>query len=80
MEAVSVLLEGGADPNSQDEEGYTPIMSAIDEGSNPELLKLLLFNGADVTLQDAYGYTAFDCAESYGDEETINLLESYLYQ
>ncbi|TRZ37248.1 hypothetical protein CEQ21_17470 [Niallia circulans] len=80
IETVSTLLESGADPNSQDDEGYTPLMSAIDGGSNPELLKLLLFNGADVTLQDAYGYTAFDYAESYGDEETISLLESYLYQ
>lgn len=46
---VRELLADGADPNSYDRRGRTPLMSAADV-TNPELCKLLMAHGADVSL------------------------------
>lgn len=55
--AVSVLLEKGADPNSQNTNGESAIFSAV-KADNTEAMKLLLESGADRNLRDYLGNTA----------------------
>lgn len=52
-----VLLQGGADCNTRNEDGTTPLMHAAQSG-NIELVKTLIASGADVNLADSQGWTA----------------------
>ena len=52
------LLALGADVNSKDQYGQTPLMYAVSEGGNPNLVDSLLREGADVNAQSADGWTA----------------------
>jgi ankyrin repeat protein len=62
LEAVRLLLDGGADPSSAGSKGATPLINAAG-GGQLEVLRLLLGRGAVVdAAQPAYGYTAFHCA------------------
>ena len=45
-EIVKLLLDKGADPNIQNEDGETALMKASEEG-HTEIVKLLLAKGAD---------------------------------
>ena len=47
IEAVKRLIEGGADVNQQDEQGWTPLNWAAGRG-NPDIVSLLVSSGADV--------------------------------
>ncbi len=66
---VRLLLEHGADPNAQDQEGVTPLMLACrvnpDWASNPEgVIHALLEAGATVNQRDHQGRTAlFDACQ-----------------
>ncbi len=55
--AVSALLRRGADANSKDQDGATPLMQAALYGE-PGLLKLLLDKGADPNARNKVGATA----------------------
>lgn len=80
IDTVQTLLESGADPNSQDEDGMTPLMYAVYSDADLELLQLLLDNGAEVNIEDAYGVTAYDYAVDYDEQEMLDLFDSYVYQ
>jgi len=54
---VAALLEHGADPNSRDPQGFTPLMPAAGPGDK-EVLELLLAHKADVNAQDKNGWSA----------------------
>lgn len=56
-EIVRALLEGGADPNIQNNEGSTALHSAAFL-CYPEIVKLLLENGVDKSILNIYGSTA----------------------
>jgi ankyrin repeat protein len=58
---VRTLLGEGADPNARDEDGRTPIFSAV-LGSSVGLLGLLLESGADVNARDNLGWTCLHFA------------------
>ena len=70
---VRLLLENGANPNVQHNEGGTPLHAASSRG-NLELVRLLLKYGADVELQNAYGRTPFQIASENGHHEVTELL------
>lgn len=58
---VRELLAAGADPNARDEDGRTPLFSAV-LGASVGLVGLLLEKGADVNARDHAGYTALHFA------------------
>jgi ankyrin repeat protein len=55
------LLAGGASPDARDEEGRTPLFSAV-LGNSVALLGLLLESKADVNARDQHGWTALHYA------------------
>lgn len=56
-ELVALLLKAGADPNSGDRAGRSPLMFAAAQG-RVELVEVLLAGGADVEAKAANGRTA----------------------
>jgi hypothetical protein len=58
---VEVLLDAGADPNSRDRDGLTPLMWAAAQG-RLELVQLLLSRGADPNAKASYGIMAWHLA------------------
>jgi len=47
LDVVKLLLEHGADPNVQDDEGETPLHHAAAWRDNVDIVRLLLEHGAD---------------------------------
>ena len=52
----------GADVNSQDDDGWTPLMAAAGYNANPAVIELLLKAGADVNAWDSMSMTALSWA------------------
>jgi uncharacterized protein len=71
---LQVLIEGGGDVNTADEQGYTILMNACAKGY-VDIVKYLMENGADVTMQDHNGNTALDSAMNAHQEEIAELLK-----
>jgi len=67
---VKFLLEKGADPNTRDNHGTTPLLAASDGwgGSSDDagILDLPFVHGADVTTKDEHGWTIEQIAQSRG--------------
>ena len=59
------LLEHGADMNTADDAGVTPLMTAA-SSADPDLVELLLSQGADVAAQCKAGCTALHLAVAQG--------------
>jgi ankyrin repeat protein len=59
LEAVTALLEAGADPSVHAEEGTTPLMRAV-LASPPAAVEALLAAGADASARNTNGDTAAD--------------------
>ncbi|MBE6463625.1 MAG: ankyrin repeat domain-containing protein [Alphaproteobacteria bacterium] len=57
IEEVRSLLENGADVNTQDDKGWTPLMFAA-KSQDVEMAKLLMENGADNEIRNEDGYKA----------------------
>ncbi len=53
---MKLLLHNGANMNTQDKQGQTPLLQAAGE-SNEAIVKLLLENGANVNVKDNYDKT-----------------------
>lgn len=62
FEVAKMLLDIGANPNIQDEDGQTPLHKAVRVGG-PEIISLLIRFGADASILDRDGYSVFDLAQ-----------------
>lgn len=69
------LLAQGANPNCQQEGGWTPLHAAAKSG-DPELVALLLEHGADRNLANAAGQTPLDLALAEDHIAVVALLQS----
>ena len=59
LEIVELLLEHGANPNVQDNDGRTPLHYAV-ENCHVDVARVLLDHGADPTIRDNEGMTPLD--------------------
>jgi ankyrin repeat protein len=72
-EIVRMLLDNGADPNAQQERGFTALHAAAQHGDRA-LAELLLERGADPRLGKDDGETPADLAAAAGHDELAELL------
>lgn len=70
-----MLLEGGADPNSVDEDRDTPLHYACSSG-NVDIITMLLAKGADPTAADGLGRTPAERSTGPGVQSLLEA-ESY---
>lgn len=70
---INALLEHGANPNVADEDGFTPLMSAI-RNRRKDIVDLLLQHGADVNAMDDLEYTPLQYAVINNDTLTTKRL------
>uniref|UniRef100_A0A0G4FEN2 Uncharacterized protein n=1 Tax=Chromera velia CCMP2878 TaxID=1169474 RepID=A0A0G4FEN2_9ALVE len=76
---VSVLLASGADVNSADEDGETPLMKAAQreappQSGHPEVVSLLLAAGAPVDAGNRVGKTGLMFASIVGNDAVVRVL------
>ena len=71
---ISHLLDEGADPNVQDESGWTPLMCAASSGDFDKVRTLLCSSSIDVNLRNEQGNTALHYTASKGRNDIITLL------
>ena len=74
VEAISLLLNAGADPNIADGEGATCIHHAVVRGCSKETLQIIIEYGADVNAINKKSSTALMIACQKGNVEAINVL------
>lgn len=67
------LLAAGADPDARDDEGRTPLFSAV-LGGSLGLVGLLLESGADINARDHQGFSALHFAAQEDLPEMARLL------
>ncbi len=70
---LDLLLHYGADLESRDILGYTPVIWAAKEG-HPLEVSLLLSKGAELESKDVQGYTSLSWAAENGHEAVVRLL------
>jgi ankyrin repeat protein len=69
------LLKNGADPDSTDKRGATPLFHAVRKKYEPAQIKLLLKHGADPDHASNDGRTPRTLAASYRDKTILQLLQ-----
>ena len=75
--AIDTILEQGADVNSVDSKGWSPLHWAIATARDTtSIVKNLLKAGADKNLKDVLGRTALDLARVFNKVEDIAILEA----
>jgi ankyrin repeat protein len=67
---IDIMLENGADIDSTDEDGDTPLLSKV-FGSHKEIVEHLLARGADVNKSNKYGQTPLHWASCDGIAEML---------
>jgi ankyrin repeat protein len=70
---LALLLEHGADPDAQQQGGYTALHEAALRG-DLDMTRLLLAHGADPSIATDDGRTAADIARERGNEAVLRLL------
>ena len=71
-----VLIDAGADIETKDEKGFSPLLFASNEGAT-DTVKMLLKAGADVSATDNKGHTCLTLAAYFGHTETVRYLVSF---
>ncbi|GHV40077.1 hypothetical protein FACS1894187_20640 [Synergistales bacterium] len=72
---VKAAINGGADVNAKNSDGWTALMVAAQNNPNPEVIATLLKNGADVNAKNSDGWTALMfAAQNNPNPEVIALL------
>ncbi|KAF8488030.1 ankyrin repeat-containing domain protein, partial [Russula emetica] len=76
LEMVQVLLDYGADVNSKDRPGNTPLDYASRSGhcDDARVARLLIAHGADPNTRNEYGLTPLHWASMFGRIEIVRLL------
>ena len=64
------MLQGGADPNSADSDGWTPLHKAAYRG-HAAVVRALIENGADKSINNGVEMTALQLAQSNGKAKEI---------
>jgi len=79
MSAIQWMLATGIDLSFRDEEGYTPLLSAIERRSDDryEVLRLLLDAGAPVNRKGINDWTPAHMAAARDDVEALRLLVAH---
>eukprot|EP00919_Chromeraceae_sp_WS-2016_P068993 GHVR01163406.1.p1 GENE.GHVR01163406.1~~GHVR01163406.1.p1 ORF type:complete len:187 (+),score=21.13 GHVR01163406.1:523-1083(+) len=67
METVKLLIDSGAELNSTNHEGQSPLTLATRAGENTHIVQLLIEKGADVNIKNNEGETALFHAARRGD-------------
>ena len=82
VDIVKLLLDYGADPNIQSEEGGDTAL--ILASTHPDtwhvytdIVRLLLENGANPNIQTEWGQTALSGAKNWGHTDIVKLLENH---
>ena len=78
MTGVATLLESGADPNPQDEQGNTPMHRLAQRGTGREFARLLLEHGADLAIRNVRGETPMDLAAKAKQPAMLDFLREYV--
>ena len=73
IELIRVLLEAGANPNTQDKTGNMPLMEAIAVGS-VDVVAILLDAGSSPNIPNNAGFNAVNQCAQYGHVEILDLL------
>ena len=60
---AAALLDGGADPDARDQNGFAPLHWAAAFADNPAVVAALLDGGADGNARDHAGWTPWDHAQ-----------------
>jgi ankyrin repeat protein len=71
LRTMELLLQHGADVNAQNEQGYTPLMCAVEGGGTVELVHSLLMQGANPNIQAKDGRTPLYLVVLSGDNRGI---------
>ncbi len=76
FKSIKEALDGGADVNTQDKYGYTPLMHVSLNGNGP-IADLLLQKGANKSIRNKLGAHASMYAALKGHKEITSLLDKY---
>ncbi len=74
FEIVKLLIEKGAEVNSINNKGESPIFLAVDKG-NLEIIRLLIERGADLNIREKNGKPLLKIAFDRGNKEVIATLQ-----
>ena len=66
-EVKRLLIDCGIDPNVRNNEGWTPLHSAV-ENCHVDVVRVLLDHGADPTIRDNKGRTPLDIGSKCSEE------------
>lgn len=78
IEDLQRLLDEGANINTQDSNGASALMMAIEQDwANPKWIDLLISKGIDINLQNKDGDTALDLARYFERKESIQKLITF---
>ena len=81
VEAIKILLELGANPNINDNRGFSPILEAIGmiNENNNTILEMMLQHGLDLDKMEGY-ITLKAKIESFDDDEMNKIVKKYYHK